>query len=675
MVKKKQKPDPASRTNGRNSDGEALLKAAETLLDTIEEILQITSARAVPRLPARGGQFRPQRLPPSAPSGLFLDPLQRGMAVTMRLGRLQSEVASLQALVDALSTPIFLVDRSGALRYSNSAGDDALRRGQYLVLRNGGLSPRCAEEERHLKGALDSALSGSAGEPALSLLLHDGQGSSALLRVHSLQGQATPSACASRAPSADAALFLTRVADDRRAAASRLRAAFALTPAETRLVEHLIKGENLAAIGAHLTLSRETLKTQLRSLFSKTGTHRQAELIARLLSSVSFRSNEESWFDRTISPVWGKSILGAPSDLYLMVTQRNGYSAPADPQTVRSSFDPSVDSCTREADDGSEPCAERAFELFSTTNASLERVVRTAQTLSPSREVVLITGETGVGKELLARAIHEASGRSGSFVACNVAGLEDSVFDDTLFGHLRGAFTGADQPRRGLAAAAQEGTLFLDEVGELRPQSQVKLLRFLESGEYFPLGSDAPRRSSARLIAATNSDLRVQVSRGLFRQDLYFRLAAFHLTIPPLRERIDDLPLLCDSLLRALTPEGEKAPRVSPGALRLLRSLPYPGNVRELRHILLRAKMAAVGGLIDSTVLQGLGFQDPVAGPGNASVLFPGKLPTVREVVDALVQEALRRAGGRQNVAGAMIGISPQAISKRLRNLKVRKIA
>ena len=287
MIRKKN-PDPARRIHDRTRDADALLEAAETLLATMEEILQITSARVVPRLPARDGHYRAQRLPPSAPSAPFLDPLQRGMAITMRLGRLQSEVASIQALVDALSTPIFLVDRSCALRYSNSAGDDALRRGQYLVLRNGGLAPRCAEEERDLRGALDSALSGSAGEPALSLLLHDGQGSSALLRVHSLQGQATPSAAASGAPSADAALFLNRLADDRRATASRLQAVFALTPAETRLVEHLLKGESLAAMGAHLMLSRETLKTQLRSLFSKTGTHRQAELIARLLSSVSY---------------------------------------------------------------------------------------------------------------------------------------------------------------------------------------------------------------------------------------------------------------------------------------------------------------------------------------------------------------------------------------------------
>jgi len=287
MVKRKRKPGPTNRTVDRGGEAEALFEAAETLLETMEEILQITNDRAVPRLPAGGEEYRSPHLPPSAPSDPFLSPLQRGMALTMRLGRLQSEVASLQALVDALSTPIFLVDRTCALRYSNAAGDDALRRGQYLTLRNGGLAPRCAAEERDLRGALDSALTGSTSEPAFSLLLHDGQGSSALLRVHSLQGLATPPLAASSAPPADAALFLTRVAHDRSATASRLRAVFALTPAEMRLVEHLLKGESLGAIGAHLSLSRETLKTQLRSLFTKTGTHRQAELVARLLSSVS----------------------------------------------------------------------------------------------------------------------------------------------------------------------------------------------------------------------------------------------------------------------------------------------------------------------------------------------------------------------------------------------------
>ena len=209
----------------------------------------------------------------------------------------------------------------------------------------------------------------------------------------------------------------------------------------------------------------------------------------------------------------------------------------------------------------------------------VKNVLRMAEAVSPSDEAVLITGETGVGKELLAHAIHRASGRSGDFVAFNVAALEDPVFDDTLFGHLKGAFTGADQARKGLAAAAEGGTLFLDEVGDLKPQSQVKLLRFLESHEYFPLGSDTARRSSARLIAATNCDLNLHVERGSFRRDLLYRLSTFQLALPPLRERAEDIPPLCEWLLKGMSRRGEETPRVSADAMEVLVSLGYPGNV------------------------------------------------------------------------------------------------
>jgi len=244
-----------------------------------------------------------------------------------------------------------------------------------------------------------------------------------------------------------------------------------------------------------------------------------------------------------------------------------------------------------------------AFASFITSNERFRNLLRVADTVSRGDEAVLITGETGVGKELLARAIHHASQRRGSFVALNVAALEETVFDDTLFGHLKGAFTGADQPRKGLAAAAEGGTLFLDEVGDLKPQSQVKLLRFLESGEYLPLGSDASRYSSARLIVATNCDLHLQVDRGTFRTDLFYRLSTFHLMVPSLRQRLEDIPLLCDSLLTSFTPAGEKVPRLTPEALQVLKSLPYPGNVRELRQILLRAKVASTNGMIDLSTL------------------------------------------------------------------------
>ena len=256
-------------------------------------------------------------------------------------------------------------------------------------------------------------------------------------------------------------------------------------------------------------------------------------------------------------------------------------------------------------------------------------------------------------------------------MAFSAAAVEDPVFDDALFGHLKGAFTGVDQSRRGLAAAAEGGTLFLDEVGDLKPQSQVKLLRFLESREYFPLGSDTPRHSTARLIAATNCDLNLQVDKGAFRKDLLYRLSTFHLVLPPLRERTEDIPLLCDHLLKTMTRAREPVPRVIPEAMDILRSLSYPGNVRELRQVLLRAKVASMDGIISKPVLESFGYRESgLTQHQNGSIVFPEKLPTVREAVDALVREAIRRSGGKQNAAGGLIGISPQAMSKRVKNQK-----
>jgi len=311
------------------------------------------------------------------------------------------------------------------------------------------------------------------------------------------------------------------------------------------------------------------------------------------------------------------------------------------------------------------------FADIITANERVKNVLRLAEAVSPSDEAVLITGETGVGKELLARDIHNCSGRAGSFVAFNAAALEEPVFDDTLFGHVKGAFTGADQPRKGFAASADGGTLFLDEVGDLKPQSQVKLLRFLESKEYFPLGSDTPRRSSARVIAATNVDLSLQVERGEFRRDLLYRLSAFHLVLPPMRERPEDIPLISRHLLKTLDEEEGRTTRLTPEALDILKSLPYPGNVRELRQILLRAKVASPDGTIDRPILEALGYgASSPAHTAGSSILFPDSLPTVHEAVDALIREALRRSGGKQNAAGAMIGLSPQAMSKRVERRK-----
>ncbi len=172
-----------------------------------------------------------------------------------------------------------------------------------------------------------------------------------------------------------------------------------------------------------------------------------------------------------------------------------------------------------------------------------------------------------MGKELIASAIHALSGRKGPLVTVNVAGYDESMFSDALFGHLRGAYTGADKDRSGLIERSEGGTLFLDEIGDLKPESQVKLLRLLESREYYPLGSDAPRRTDARIVVATNRDLQKSVDEGTFRKDLYFRLETHHVHIPPLRDRLKDLPSLIDHFVSQAAAELSRptptVPRIS----------------------------------------------------------------------------------------------------------------
>lgn len=190
-----------------------------------------------------------------------------------------------------------------------------------------------------------------------------------------------------------------------------------------------------------------------------------------------------------------------------------------------------------------------AFSDIITANKSMRSIFQYIESVAQSSQPVLITGESGVGKELIAHSVHALSRRPGRLVAVNVAGLDDLVFADTLFGHVKGAFTGAIEPRKGVIEEAADGTLFLDEIGDLSLQSQVKLLRFLQEGEYFPLGSDRPKRARVRVVASTNRDLDAMQASGQFRKDLFFRLCTHSVHVPPLRERKDDIPLLLDYFL------------------------------------------------------------------------------------------------------------------------------
>jgi transcriptional regulator with GAF, ATPase, and Fis domain len=295
------------------------------------------------------------------------------------------------------------------------------------------------------------------------------------------------------------------------------------------------------------------------------------------------------------------------------------------------------------------------------------------ESIALSNQTVLISGETGSGKELFAEALHKLSGRSGDLTAVNIAGLDDSMFSDTLFGHKKGAYTGADQSRPGLVERAGGGTVFLDEIGDLPTTSQTKLLRLLESREYHPLGSDVTRRTNARFIVATNRDLQKAMEEGSFRKDLYFRLRTHTVHIPPLREHPGDIPLLAYHFAREAASEmGKREPEIPKEGIELLKTYTFPGNVRELRAIVydLVSRMKEEDpGLSVEIISQHIGKSQRNYQVLNSPDLFEGRedLPSIEEAVNALVTEALKRSGGNQARASRILGISPQALNKRLK--------
>ena len=316
-----------------------------------------------------------------------------------------------------------------------------------------------------------------------------------------------------------------------------------------------------------------------------------------------------------------------------------------------------------------------AFSGIVTTDRAMHAIFSYIEAVSRSLEPLLVMGESGVGKELIAKAVHTLSGCSGQLVAVNVAGLDDLVFADTLFGHTRGAFTGADQARRGMIEEAADGTLFLDEIGDLSIASQVKLLRLLQEGEYFPLGSDRPKKLRARVVVATHHDLSLKQSAGTFRRDLYYRLCTHLVTIPPLRERKGDLPALLDHFLEdAATALGKKKPTPPRELLQLLATYGFPGNIRELKALVYNAVSVHRDRVLSmDTFLKTIGRPDPrpnhTAHSQPEQNLYAGleRLPTFGEAAELLVEEAMTRANGNQTIAARLLGISQPALSKRLK--------
>ncbi|MFP4114607.1 MAG: sigma-54-dependent transcriptional regulator [Spirochaetota bacterium] len=309
------------------------------------------------------------------------------------------------------------------------------------------------------------------------------------------------------------------------------------------------------------------------------------------------------------------------------------------------------------------------FAPIVTSSDTMRQLFAYIETVAQSPRAVLVTGESGTGKELIARSIHDASGRNGQFVPVNVAGLDETVFSDSLFGHRRGAFTGADTTRKGLVEQAAGGTLFLDEIGDLDNGAQVKLLRLLQEDEYYPLGSDTPERSTARVVAATNADLSERLERGVFRRDLFYRLMGHHVEVPPLRERPEDIPVLLSHFLeeshRAL---GRDPKPVPPGSERAFAGYSFPGNVRELQAIVFDVVSRAMGRPVTAEDFARhplLARQSPPeSGEGRFS--YTGSIPTLGEVEAFLIREALEKADGNQTAAARMLGVSQSTLSRRL---------
>lgn len=296
--------------------------------------------------------------------------------------------------------------------------------------------------------------------------------------------------------------------------------------------------------------------------------------------------------------------------------------------------------------------------------AVLELIAR----VGPSQASVLLLGESGTGKELAARAVHEASSRAGrALVAVDCASLPETLFESELFGHEKGAFTGAHAARAGLVEAAHGGTLFLDEVGDIPLTMQVKLLRLLESGTYRRVGQTELRRADLRVVAATHRDLKAMVAEGRFREDLYYRLSTFPITLPALRERAQDIPLLAESLLERVAPGRRLA--LAPAALRRLAQHPFPGNVRELRNVLERAALLTDGPVVVAqTIERALAFDRPSRAP--RAVEDAAADAGLRGLEAAALRAALQEPGRTRRQLAQALGISPRTLYRKLRALQ-----
>jgi len=306
---------------------------------------------------------------------------------------------------------------------------------------------------------------------------------------------------------------------------------------------------------------------------------------------------------------------------------------------------------------------QRKFSDFVGESAHSKNVLQLIGKVAPTDLTVLITGDTGTGKEVVARAIHRESKRDNKpFVVINCSTIQDHLLESEMFGYAKGAFTGATQDKRGLIEVANTGTLFLDEIGDVSPDFQTKLLRFLESGEYRPVGSTHFARSDVRIIAATNRNLKELMEKGKFRQDLFFRLNVFNIHLLPLKDRMEDLPILAQYCLKKICfRTGKCVPGISEEALRILQNYSWPGNIRELNNVLERAVILSSGENIAADDLTA-DIKSGVSSPTSKS-----NRQSLAEMEREHILHVLQTAEGNKTRAAEILGISKKTLYHKLR--------
>jgi DNA-binding NtrC family response regulator len=314
----------------------------------------------------------------------------------------------------------------------------------------------------------------------------------------------------------------------------------------------------------------------------------------------------------------------------------------------------------------------------------MQEVFRLIEQVAPARSTILITGESGTGKELIAKAIHEASSRAGRpFVTVNSSNIPTELLESELFGHTRGAFTGAIAAKKGLFEVADGGSIFLDEIGDIPPETQVRLLRVIQEREFTPLGDTSPRRVDVRIIAATNIDLKEAVRQGMFREDLYYRLSVVPIELPPLRDRREDILPLAQHFIRKYNEENGRhvADQMAPEVLSLLECYSWPGNVRELENAIERAVVIAPGDEVTRECLRPE-IADPQAaravvreGVGASSGIDVGRginfYDEVRRFEIDLIRRALDQTGGHQSRAARLLGMNPTTLNSKIKTYNI----